>query len=112
SSGSAPAPSPPPTYAAAAPPAAAPVATPSAPASVPTSPRVDEVDARSPFDAPLDFGAVAPPLDPFGFDGSTPLSLALVDPRAPTPEVAPFSPSPAAPALPLAPTYDALPFGA
>jgi cysteine desulfurase / selenocysteine lyase len=77
--------------------------------------------SQSPFSAPLDFSAIAVPVDPYappgGFDASVLPSLALVDPRAPVPEVpgmpdestvpAPVAPPDAAPVAPRALTLDA-----
>jgi cysteine desulfurase/selenocysteine lyase len=97
-------------------------ATPNAPAApstgAPASTHVDD-GALSPFTAPIDFSAVGPLVDPFAFDGTNALSLSLVDPRSPTPELsapAAPTPSPTAPITPIAsapaaaPTYDALSF--
>jgi cysteine desulfurase/selenocysteine lyase len=68
----------------------------------------------SPFSVPLDFSAMAVPQDPLsslgGFDPASALSLSLLDPRTPTPDV-PGVPAeataPAAPAPPVALTLDA-----
>ncbi|HEX8790338.1 MAG TPA: family 2A encapsulin nanocompartment cargo protein cysteine desulfurase [Polyangiaceae bacterium] len=90
---------------------------PSASAVPPTSPS----PSTSPFSAPLDFSAIAVPVDPYappgGFDASVLPSLAIVDPRAPIPEVpgmpdestvpAPAAPPAPAPVAPHALTLDA-----
>jgi len=64
----------------------------------------------TPFSAPLDFGAIGGPVDPF-FGANTPqgLSFSLLDPPAPTPDMpggAPASAPPAAPPAPAALTFD------
>lgn len=89
-------------------------------ASAPAAPVVSATPA--PFSAPLDFTAIAMPVDPYappgGFDASVLPSLAVVDPRAPVPEMpapmpdestAPFPAAPPAPAPapPLALSLDA-----
>jgi cysteine desulfurase/selenocysteine lyase len=100
-----------PMAAAATPPAPA-TATP-APAVVPTTPAAPSAPpaSTSPFSAPLDFSAIAVPADPFsslgGFDPAAALSLSLLDPRTPTPEVPGLPAEPAAPAPPVALTLDA-----
>ncbi len=77
----------------------------SAPSSptAPTSGASAVPSGGSPFDAPLDFGAIASPLDPFG---SLDLGSAtsLLDPRAPSPEIPAASLAPAAPASAFAPS--------
>jgi cysteine desulfurase/selenocysteine lyase len=92
----------PPTAAAAVPPPHA------EPVSPPTSLATSSADspasaaAFGPFDAPLDFEAIAGPLDPFGeLDVRRALSLSLVDPRVPTPEI--VTPAQIAPQVPAAP---------
>jgi cysteine desulfurase/selenocysteine lyase len=78
------APSPP---AAVLPPAASTATPPSTPAAA-AAPADPGAKAVSPFVAPLDFGAIGGPIDPFfGSDGARGLSFALLDPRAPTPDV-------------------------
>ncbi len=63
----------------------------------------------SPFDAPLDFSALAAqPVDPFGLDPSM-LSLSLVDPAARAPEV-PAVAAPTPPTEPTVPGRDAFAF--
>jgi cysteine desulfurase/selenocysteine lyase len=69
------------------PPALATPVTPAPPES-PAEAAVPGFGGRSPFDAPLDFGRILAPDDPFGALGEAPgLSLSLLDPRTPTPEV-------------------------
>jgi cysteine desulfurase / selenocysteine lyase len=103
--------SPPSAPSAAVPSAPLPVAAPPVP---PASPNGTGDAPRSPFDAPLDFGAIALPLDPFASSGEPALagiSLSLLDPRSPVPE-APAALSPVAPAAPVNPAASAPTFRA
>ena len=73
---------------------------PSAP--MPTSGATAVPSGGSPFGAPLDFGAIATPLDPFGrLDLGH--ATSLLDPRAPSHETPAASAPPAAPASPFGP---------
>jgi cysteine desulfurase / selenocysteine lyase len=99
------------------PPAAA--AQPAAPATVTGSPAAAPPPATvpndaplSPFFAPLDFAGVPAPADPLSserlFDPTSGISLSLLDPRTPSPELPWLTPiEPAAPAPPVAPTPQA-----
>jgi cysteine desulfurase/selenocysteine lyase len=96
----------PPTVAAL-PPADSTATPPSTPAAMPTS----DLQAASPFVAPLDFGAMGGPVDPFfGSDAARGLSFSLLDPRTPAPEVlkpdAALSPAPPVAPAPAALTFD------
>jgi cysteine desulfurase / selenocysteine lyase len=106
---SSPRPVPSPTAAAITPPAPA-TATPT-PAAVSPVPAAPSPAPASPFSAPLDFSAIAVPADPFsslgGLDPAAVLSLSLLDPRTPSPEVPGLPAEPAAPAPPVALTLDA-----
>lgn len=84
------------------------VTPPSTPVAVAApSPAVSPTPAvASPFDAPLDFGAITSPVDPFGaldLGGVT----SLLDARAPSPEIPGAPVEPAAPAPPIAPASPA-----
>jgi cysteine desulfurase/selenocysteine lyase len=70
--------------------------------ATPTSPGMPQppsTDISSPFDAPIDFSKIDASQDPFGHDALSGLSLSLLDPRAPTPDIAPPSAQHIAPAL-------------
>jgi len=83
------------------PPALATPVTPGVPASA-TAAAVPSEGGRSPWDAPLDFSRITAPDDPFGAFGEGPgLSLSLLDPRTPTPEVPAAGLEPALPSPPL-----------
>ena len=96
---------------------------PSAP-SAPSSPSPPaDTTPPAPFSAPLDFTAIAQPVDPLtspaGFDPTRELSLSLLDPRTPTPEIpgmrdepmAPPAPAVPAPAYPTVRTFEIEPIG-
>jgi cysteine desulfurase/selenocysteine lyase len=71
--------------------------------AAPESPALAGFDGSSPFGAPLDFSQIQQPLDPFGgFEGDKALSLSLLDPRTPTPELPSRGLEPAAPVPPVA----------
>jgi cysteine desulfurase/selenocysteine lyase len=68
----------------------------------PVMPASPGVEARSPFDAPLDFTRIALPQDPFGaLSLDRDPSLSLLDPRTPTPDVPSAGIEPALPSPPL-----------
>jgi cysteine desulfurase/selenocysteine lyase len=69
----------------------------------PESPALVGFDGSSPFGVPLDFSQIEQPVDPFGgFEADKALSLSLLDPRTPTPEIPSRGLEPAAPVPSLA----------